>query len=99
MYGGQVGEELQQALVRETLPVAIRESGVEPVAEHQVDAPLPQPGEPYTYSVVLEVKPAITLPDLAGLPARRPPVEVTREDVERASKRSRKARRRGPAPS
>ncbi|MAE96130.1 MAG: trigger factor [Deltaproteobacteria bacterium] len=82
MYGGSIGEELEQQLVRETLPDALEQAGVEPVSEPQVDAAQPTAGEPFSYTAVVEVKPAIELPELAGLPAQKPSIDVTDDEVE-----------------
>lgn len=83
MYGGTLGEEVERLLVSQTLPEAIRESGVEPVVEPTIDAGTPEDGQAYTYKVGLEIKPQIQLGDLQGLPAQKPAVSVSDEDVER----------------
>ncbi len=94
MYGSSVAEDLEERLVQETLPQAIEQSGVEPVSEPQVDAPVPEPGSAFVYTAILEVKPQVELPELAGLPGQRPVVELGDEDVEAelTSLRERRAR-------
>jgi trigger factor len=82
LYGAVVVEEMKQTLVAETLPEAVGRSGLSPVAEPSVDAEALAEGAPFRYRASLEVKPEIHLPELAGLPARRPLVEVGVEDVE-----------------
>jgi trigger factor len=54
-----------------------------PVSEPAIDAQPPRPDAPFRYRASVEVKPAFDLPELAGLPARRPKVEVPEADVER----------------
>ncbi len=82
MYGAGLGEELEQQLVRESLGTAIEVAGVEPVAEPQVEASAPVEGEAFAYTATVEVRPAIELPELQGLPGQRPPVDVTDEELE-----------------
>jgi trigger factor len=82
LYGPAVAEDLERTLVSESLPGAIRDAGLEPVAEPSVDARAPVPGQPFLYTARLEIRPEIELPVLEGLPAQRPKVEVTVTDVE-----------------
>lgn len=94
MYGASVGQELEQQLVRETLPEAIEQAGLEPVAEPQVEADAPVEGEAFTYTATIEVRPSIELPELAGLPGTRPPIEVTDEEIENELEQLRQRRSR-----
>ncbi len=82
LYGAAVAEELKQTLVSETLPEAVDQSGVAPVSEPAIDAEALAADAPFRYRASVEIKPEISLPELAGLPARRPVVEVGVEDVE-----------------
>jgi trigger factor len=83
LYGPSVTEQLEQTLVAETLGDAIEKAGLEPVSEPAIEAGQIEAGAAFHYTARVEVKPAISLPDLAGLPARRPRVEVAEEEVER----------------
>ena len=82
MYGPSLAEELEDTLVRQTLSEAIEQTHLEPVTEPSVDATSPKPGEAFRYTVRLEVRPAIELPDLEGLPARKPAVSVDEGDID-----------------
>jgi trigger factor len=82
LYGHSVAEQVEQALVSATLPDALERAGVEPVADPEIDAAHPGEGSEFRYTARIEVKPAIELPELQGLPARRPRVEVGLEEVE-----------------
>jgi trigger factor len=82
LYGAAIAEQLEERLVAETLPEALEQAGLEPVAEPQVDAAAPRPDAEFRYAARIEVKPAIELPDTNGLPARRPRVEVGDADVD-----------------
>jgi trigger factor len=89
LYGASVAEQLESSLIRETLPDAIEQTALKPVAPPDIDAQPPRPGEDYTYVARVEVAPEIELGDLSGLPAKRPRVEVPDADVERELERLR----------
>jgi len=61
MYGASLAEELERQLVSETLPEAVQETGLVPVAEPAVDATPPKPGESFRYRAEIEVKPATSV--------------------------------------
>jgi trigger factor len=82
LYGGAVAEDVERDLVRETLPPALEQSGLEPVSEPAVEATAPAEHAPFTYRARIEVKPPLELGDVRGLRARRPSAEVADEDVE-----------------
>jgi len=82
LYGASLVEEIERTLVGETLAEAVDQSGVVPVAEPTIEADPPSPGEAFRYKASVEVKPSIALPELVGLPASRPVVEVADGDVE-----------------
>jgi trigger factor len=81
LYGPQVREEIERQLVSESLPEAVEQAGLRPVTEPAIDAEPPALDQPFRYTAHLEVKPEIELPELEGLPARRPKVEVGDADV------------------
>lgn len=83
LYGASLAEEIERQLVGETLAEAVDQAGLVPVAEPSIDARPPEPDAPFRYTAAIEVKPGIELPELTGLPARRPAVSVTDEDVDR----------------
>jgi trigger factor len=81
LYGAVLAEDLERSLVAETLPEAMESAGLLPVSEPSIEASAPEEGKPFHYTARLEVKPEIELPDLRGLAARRPQVEVSDEEV------------------
>jgi trigger factor len=81
LYGASIAEEIEQVLVRETLADAIEQAGLRPVTAPSIDAEPPRPDADYSYVAHVEVKPPIELPDLEGLPARRPKVAVGDDEV------------------
>jgi trigger factor len=82
LYGPSMAEDLERTLVEQSLPEALAQVGVEPVARPTIDAMAPAQGTPFAYTVRIEVMPTFTLPDLEGLPGRRPAVDVGVADVQ-----------------
>ena len=83
LYGGQIAEQIEQSLVAETLAAALEQAGLEPVAEPAIAAQPPAADAEFRYTARVEIKPVVELPELTGLPARRPRVTLSEEDVER----------------
>ena len=83
MFGASIGEDIERALVNETIGAALEKAGVEPVATPAIDASPPQADRDFHYKALVEVRPPIELPALEGLPGRRPIVLVGDDEVER----------------
>lgn len=83
LYGAGVAEDVERALVGDTLGAVLEQAGLEPVSEPAVEAEPPQEGGAFSYRVRVEVKPRIELGELSGLGARRPPPDVEEAEVER----------------
>jgi len=82
LYGASILEDLERRLVGDTLGEAVAQVGIQPVAEPAIEAQPPADGSAFRYSARIEVKPALALPAVRGLPAVRPPTEVRFEEVE-----------------
>src|SRR5690606_19668334 len=82
LYGPAVAEDVERELVSSTLGPALERAALEPVSEPSVDASPPAEEGSFTYRARVEVKPAIEVGEVKGLPARRPSAEVRDEDVE-----------------
>jgi len=82
MYGSTVPDEVERTLVKETLEDALEMAEVQALSEPDVQADRPAADSPFTYSARVEVKPEIELPDLTGLPGKRPVVVVSDADVD-----------------
>lgn len=82
MYGASVREEVERLLVSRTFAAAVERSGIVPVVEPDIEAEPPRLGQAFRYTAQVEVKPKFELPDLAGLPATRPLVQVRDDEVE-----------------
>jgi trigger factor len=82
LYGPSIAEDLERTLVEQSLPEALQQVGLEPVARPAVDAMVPAAGTPFAYTARIEVMPTFTLPKLEGLPGKRPSVDVGVADVQ-----------------
>jgi len=82
LYGASLREEIERSLVTETLPEAVKQTGLAPVAEPQIEAETPAQDRAFKYTATIEVMPKIELPEWRGLPGTRPSVAVADEEVE-----------------
>ncbi len=89
LYGASIPEEIERVLVQETLQEAVEKSGFIPVVQPEVEAGQPDPNADFQYTLRIEVKPEVELPDLKGLPAKAPKVEVKPEEVDEELERMR----------
>ncbi len=81
LYGASLAEQIEGTLVAETLNEAIEQAGVEPVTEPAIETTTPAEDQAFRYTARVEVKPAIELPELGGLAAKKPRVEVGDDEV------------------
>ncbi len=82
LYGASIPEEIERVLVQETIEDAVEMSGLTPLVQPEVEAGPPQPDADFEYTLRIEVKPAIELPELVGLPAKAPKISVDPTDVD-----------------
>ncbi|MEE2665898.1 MAG: trigger factor [Myxococcota bacterium] len=82
VYGAAAAEEVERALISETLSDALELAAVQPVTEPDIDVQPAVADGPFRYSARVEVKPAIELPDLEGLPGKQPKVEIEESAVD-----------------
>ncbi len=82
-FGREVGQDVRNALVGESLQSAIVDNKLNTLGEPEIDLDkieLPDKGE-MTYSFVIEVAPEFELPSLEGIEVRKPILEITDERV------------------
>ncbi|MEE3326023.1 MAG: trigger factor [Myxococcota bacterium] len=82
MYGAQMPDQIERSLVSETIGVAIEKAELAPISEPDIEAQRPAPGQAFRYTVRLEVKPDIEIPDLGELVGHRPSVHVADNEVD-----------------
>jgi len=83
LYGASLREEIERTLVNETLPEAVQQAGVAPIAEPQIEAESPAADRAFKYTATIEVLPKIELPEWRRLPGTKPSVAVQDDEVER----------------
>jgi trigger factor len=80
-FGTQIETEVGLQLVNESFLDAMKQGEIEAVSDPRLDREPLLEGQPFRYSVVVEVKPEITVKDYAQLPVRRKHIEVSDEEV------------------
>ncbi len=83
LYGADIQAQALSEIVEASLGEAVKEQGLDPVSEPRLDAGDLSEAQPFTFSAVMEVKPAIELGDYRGIALDRPRVDVDDEQVER----------------
>ena len=82
-YGDQAAGEASQELVGGTYAEALKEGGLEPVAQPEFDFEAPQAGQDFVYKVTFDVRPEFELKkeDYQGFEIKEPKLEVTEEEI------------------
>ena len=80
-YGDQVNQEVGLELVNDTLMAALEQTEIEVVSQSDLERKPLQEGEPFHYSFVVELKPQVNAQDYKNIPAKRPLVDVSDEEV------------------
>ena len=91
LYGASIPEEIERILIQETIQEAVERSGLEPLVQPEVEAGPPTRDADFEYTLRVEVKPEIELPELDGLPAKAPAVRVDDAEVDAELERMREA--------
>jgi len=81
-FGTQVENEVGLQLVNNSFSDAMKQGEIEAVSDPRLDREPLLEGQPFRYSVVVEIKPEITVKDYAKLPARRKQAHVSDEEVD-----------------
>ena len=66
-YGTQVNQEVAQGLIQDSVEEAVEASGLKPVVQPQAESGALKKDEPFTYSLILEIKPEIEIEGYFGL--------------------------------
>jgi trigger factor len=84
MYGKAVQQEVAKELVQESFLKAAGEHKLEPVAEPTIEEATLKTGESFKYSAKVEVRAAVELKEIDGLPGTRRKVVVPDAEVDKA---------------
>ncbi len=83
-FGKEVGQDVRNALIGESIGAAIEKSELKTIGEPDLDLDaieLPESG-PLEFSFEVEVSPEFDLPELEGLELKKPAIEVNDERVD-----------------
>ena len=86
LFKGYIHQQVMKKLVEETLQTALDRKQLKPVIEPVVDPAEIKPGEPYSYTAHVEVKPPIELNEYKGLTVEHSDEGVSDEQLEEAIK-------------
>ncbi len=85
-FGKALRHEVKGTLLEKAFGEVLEKNGLTPLGqpdlqggEEEID-----PAKPFSFEVLLEVRPEVAIPDLKGISARRPAVKVEEKDVEKA---------------
>ncbi len=82
-YAREIQTEVMQKLIEDSLGDAIRQSEVTMLLEPQLDSSSEvKAGQPFTYSVLMDVEPEFEIPDFRKYELVKPKVEVTDDEIE-----------------
>ncbi|MBQ6535216.1 MAG: trigger factor [Firmicutes bacterium] len=76
-------DEVSDDLLPKAYAEALKETGIEPCAQPQVEVVQLKAGEPIKYKFTITAKPEVTLGQYKGLEITRKIIEVTDEDIDR----------------
>jgi len=80
-FKAQIEEEVINELVQKTFPEVMEQQDIKPVSMPKVENGVLEKGKPFSYTVGIEIKPAIDVTDYTGLKIDRPGPEATDEDI------------------
>lgn len=85
-FGKDILDRLKVTLLTDSFDEAKEQMKIEPVGEPDldVDSIAVKEGEPFAYSITVEVMPEIEVKDYTGTELEKKPVEVAKEDVDAA---------------
>ncbi len=84
MYKDYVQEQVANNIIKATLPKALEENNIEPLAEPSIESLFPaEKGKRFSYSVNIEVIPDIELKEYKGIEIKTIDVDVTDEMVDK----------------
>ena len=85
-FGSSVRSETKNQLIADAYAKAVEEHGIHPVGEPEPTEPMDklelEAGKPLSFAVEVEVAPEFELPDLVGIPVKKPLLEITPEHIQ-----------------
>lgn len=91
-FGKEVLSDVTRDLVNETLPKALEDRDTFPLNMPVIENGIPEKGQAFQYTAVMEVRPVFELKDYIGLEVEKEKMSVTDDDVDRQIEEIRRAR-------
>lgn len=87
-FATEVRDQVRRQLIGESYEYAVSSNQLQVLGDPQFDNPrqlenLPESGD-LRYTVIVEIQPVFNLPNLDGIPVKRPKIEVTEANVDQA---------------
>ncbi|WP_029890474.1 trigger factor [Polycyclovorans algicola] len=92
-YGEAARFDAINDLVNASYPAAVKQSGVTPAGQPQIDITTEKTGEPLEYVAKFEIYPEVVLSGLESIQINKPDVTVTDADIDRLIDNLRRAKR------
>lgn len=92
LYGKEIDAEVTGKLIEETIPKALEDNKLEPVAMPVIEERELADDRSFRYTALVEVQPEIELKDYRGIEVKAEPVSVASEDVDRTLEQIRSSR-------
>jgi len=81
-FAKEMSEEVSGQLIQNSYGEALGEAGLAPLGEPEIDRPGLKKGEPYRYSVTVEIRPPIEDVNVKGLKLKEKVHRITDEEIE-----------------
>lgn len=81
VYGNQITLNVQQKLIDDSLPKALSQKGVQPLATLAISPSKFQPAAAFSYKARFEISPAIDSVNYEGFQVRKPDLKVADEEI------------------
>ena len=84
-YGAQASAEAAEKIIGQAYPDALEQSNLDPVARPDFDFEPPQPGQDFSFTVTLDVRPEFELDPASykGFELKEPKLEMTDEEMDK----------------
>jgi trigger factor len=82
MFGARIAADVAQRLVDETFPEAVSNHNLQPVSSPAIEPQKIEDNKPFAYKARFEIVPEIESVSYDGLEAKRPKVEVKKEQID-----------------
>lgn len=90
-YGTQIANNVKNDLIRESFPEVLEETGLYPLAEPSIEDGALDPGESFSYTIDMEVRPNFELKDYMGISVEKEIPDISDDSVDRKLEELREA--------